>query len=354
MGELDPRNQGASVVAEDVHMSYTVRTSGSGSRSSLSRAKNKLLGTGSKQTVHALRGVNFIARRGEFIGVIGSNGSGKSTLMRLIAGVERPDEGRILALRQPTLLGVNAALQASLSGAANVRLGCLAMGMTPEEADAVFDEVVELSALGDSIYRPMGSYSSGMGARLRFAIAVAARPSILLIDEALSTGDATFAKRSEAAMQQMLADAGTVFLVNHAAKVIQEMCTRAIWLHEGEVIMDGEADAVAERYRWWAWNLAKGEVETADRLLAQAVEAGESEYVYVLPGAPSEHLVPRHSSRARRSRRARSRPVVVRPEPIPVREPSIATGPLPQVPESQVVLRPSTSRVPATRHARRR
>lgn len=354
MGELDPRNRGASVVAENVHMRYTVRTSGSGSRSSLARARKTLLGTGSKQTVYALRGVNFVARSGEFIGVIGANGSGKSTLMRLMAGVERPNEGRILARRQPTLLGVNAALQASLSGAANVRLGCLAMGMTPNQADSVFDEVVELSALGDSIYRPMGSYSSGMGARLRFAIAAAARPSILLIDEALSTGDATFAERSKQAMDRMLGDAGTVFLVNHAAKVIQEMCTRAIWLHHGQVIMDGEAKSVAEKYRWWAWNVAKGEPEVAEKLLIQAIEEGESEYVHVLTNAPHVEMTPRHSSRIKRRKSREPRPVTAPRAPIEVRDPTIATDMLPQVSENQVVLSAAASRIPAARHARRR
>jgi teichoic acid transport system ATP-binding protein len=353
MGELDRRARDASVVVENVHMSYTVRTSGSGSRRALDRATRKLLGLGSKEKVDALKGVSLVARRGEFVGVVGANGSGKSTLLRLIAGVERPSEGRILARRQPTLLGVNAALQASLSGAANVRLGCLAMGMTPEQADGVFDDVVELSALGDAIYRPMGSYSSGMGARLRFAIAVAARPSILLIDEALSTGDATFAERSKQAMNQMLEEAGTVFLVNHAAKVIQDLCTRAVWLHKGAVVMDGEAEYVAEKYRWWAWNLAKGEHDTAEKLLAQATEEGEAESVHVLTTAPIRMQEPRHSSRIRVSRRHRSRTVVPEREPIPVRRPTIETDMLPVVSESQVVLQPA-DQTPVARHAKRK
>ncbi|GAA4283366.1 ABC transporter ATP-binding protein [Brevibacterium daeguense] len=354
MAELDPRARDASVVVENVHMSYTVRTSGSGSRRPLDRATRKLLGLGSKERVHALKGVSLVARRGEFVGVIGANGSGKSTLLRLIAGVERPDEGRILARRQPTLLGVNAALQSSLSGAANIRLGCLAMGMSPEQADAAFDEVVELSALGDAVYRPMGSYSSGMGSRLRFAIAVAARPSILLIDEALSTGDATFAERSEQAMSQMLEDAGTVFLVNHAAKVIQDLCTRAVWLHKGEVVMDGEAEHVAEKYRWWAWNLAKGNHETAEKLLTQAVEEGEAESVHVLSTSPMHMEEPRHSSRVRISPRHRSRSVVPEREPIPVRRPTIETDMLPVISENQIVLRPPAEETPVARHAKRR
>lgn len=304
---------GPAVVVEDVSMSYTVRTSAPGGSGFTDRARNRLFGK--REKVEALRGVSLVARQGEFVGVIGANGSGKSTLLRLIAGVERPDSGRILARRQPTLLGVNAALQPALSGSANVRLGCLAMGMSPRQAVSVHEEVVRLSALGKAINRPMGGYSSGMASRLRFAIAVAARPKILLIDEALSTGDATFAQRSEEAMDAMLAEAGTVFLVNHAAKVIQELCTRAIWMHAGRIIMDGEAETVAEKYRWWSWNVAKGENEVADKLLTQAVDEGSMQDVRVVEDPAFERRTPRHVARNRYTNGYR--PAAVWPAPTP-------------------------------------
>lgn len=293
------REGAPAVVVEDVHMSYTVRTSRPVGTGVGGRVLSRLRGSRSEK-VEALRGVSLLARQGEFVGVIGANGSGKSTLLRLIAGVEKPDNGQVLARRQPTLLGVSAALQPALSGAANVRLGCLAMGMTPEQADSLFDEVVNLSALGDAIHRPMGGYSSGMGSRLRFAIAAASRPKILLIDEALSTGDATFAQRSEEAMNSMLDDAGTVFLVNHAAKTIQELCTRAIWMHKGTIIMDGDAEEVAEKYRWWSWNVAKGEHEIAEKLLSDAMAEGSTQDVHVVTDVAMEHVHPRHAARGRR------------------------------------------------------
>lgn len=303
-GRNESSDGAPAVVVEDVHMSYKVRTSAPAGRRMASRLFARL-GRGPMERVEALKGVSLMARQGEFIGVIGANGSGKSTLLRLIAGVEKPDRGQVLARRQPTLLGVNAALQPALSGAANVRLGCLAMGMTPDQAAEVYDEVVRLSALGKAIHRPMGGYSSGMGSRLRFAIAVAARPKILLIDEALSTGDATFAQRSEEAMSAMLEEAGTVFLVNHAAKVIQELCSRAIWMHEGTIIMDGDAEEVAEKYRWWSWNVAKGEVAVAEKLLHDAMSEGEMQQVRVIRDSAMNDLVPRHASRGRRRNEAR-------------------------------------------------
>ena len=286
------------IIAENVLVRYTFNTNDpSQSAKGMKRIANALVGRKGQTTVRALRGVNFVASEGEMVGVVGSNGSGKSTFLRNIAGVEQPDRGRILVRYQPLLLGVSAALQPALSGSENVRLGCLAMGLSPEEAAEAFEYVVELSALGAAIHRPMGTYSSGMGARLRFAIALAARPKILLIDEALSTGDATFGERSERAMDELLAEAGTVLLVNHAAKVIQELCTRAVWMHKGEILMHGPAEAVAEKYRWWAWNVAKGNDDTADKLLHDVVSNAVKEEINILEPELIRNPFPRHAVR---------------------------------------------------------
>ncbi|WP_240372409.1 ABC transporter ATP-binding protein [Brevibacterium zhoupengii] len=291
-------SQAPNIVAENVQVRYTVNTNDPGqSATGLKRLGNAILGRRGQTTVRALRGVNFVADEGEMVGIIGSNGSGKSTFLRNIAGVEQPDRGRILVRYQPLLLGVTAALQPALSGRENVRLGCLAMGLSPEEAAEAFDFVVELSALGTAIHRPMGTYSSGMGARLQFAIALAARPRILLIDEALSTGDATFGERSERAMDELLAEAGTVLLVNHAAKVIQELCTRAVWMHKGEILMNGPAEAVAEKYRWWAWNVAKGKEDIADKLLHDVVSNAVKEEINILEPELIKSPIPRHAAR---------------------------------------------------------
>lgn len=286
------------IAVDNVQVRYTVGTNDPTYRSrGIKHVADRLLGRQGHTTVRALRGVSLVAREGEMLGVVGANGSGKSTLLRNIAGVEQPDRGRILVRFQPLLLGVNAALQPSLSGSENVRLGCLAMGMTPAEADEAYGHVVDLSALGEAIHRPMGTFSSGMGSRLRFAIALAARPKILLIDEALSTGDASFAERSERAMSSLLAEAGTVVLVNHAAKVIQDLCTRAVWMHKGEILMDGPAEAVAERYRWWAWNVAKGEISVSDKLLHDVVKNASQDEINILESEFIKNPMPRHANR---------------------------------------------------------
>jgi teichoic acid transport system ATP-binding protein len=257
-----------------------------------SRAMSRL-GWSRLVTVRAVNNVTFVARSGESIGVVGHNGSGKSTLLRVIAGLLTPTSGTVLASATPSFLGVNAALLPEMSGLANVRLGLLAMGKTPDEVRQAVPDVLELAGLGESIYLPMKTYSSGMGARLRFAIAAAARPEILLIDEALATGDAATKERSEARMAEIRQDAGTIFLVSHAAKTIEEMCTRAIWLHQGEMILDGPAYETARAYRWWAWNMVKGETQKAQDLLEDARAQFKATHV-AAHDSSRDTYIPRH------------------------------------------------------------
>lgn len=221
----------------------------------------------SPSSVTALNGVSFVANKGESIGVLGHNGSGKSTMLRLIAGSEYASDGNITSSSKPTLLGIGAALQPRLSGERNIKLGLLAAGLAPERIDDAISDILEFTDLGDAIYRPMETYSSGMSARLRFAIATTMRPEILLIDEALSTGDATFASKAEARMQAMLDKSGTVFLVSHAPSVIQSMCTRALWLHKGELIADGDVVEVGNGYSSWAHREALGQDEWAAQII---------------------------------------------------------------------------------------
>lgn len=337
----DPEIQEPNIIAENVQICYTVNTNDPGLRAKgLRRVGNSLFGRQGQTTVRALRGVNFVARESEMVGIVGANGSGKSTFLRNVAGVEQPDRGRILVRYQPLLLGVSAALQPALSGSENVRLGCLSMGLSPEGATEAFDYVVELSALGAAIHRPMGTYSSGMGARLRFAIALAARPKILLIDEALSTGDATFAERSERAMDELLAETGTVLLVNHAAKVIQELCTRAVWMHRGEILMNGPAEAVAEKYRWWAWNVAKGKEDIADKLLHDVVSNAVKEEINILEPELIKNPIPRHAARPVKKTKTGSRRVKRRVEIEEDPAPMLAAA------ESQVWPKGSDSELP--------
>lgn len=303
MAEISQRRKhDVTVAVANVHMHYRVASSETMPGGVFARpvqSAARALGRHPHVLVRALTGISMAAYRGESIGIIGANGSGKSTLLRLIAGVESPTRGEVVAESGPVLLGVNAALIPELSGAENVRLGCLAMGLMPDETEAALPSIVDLAGIGRAIYLPMKTYSSGMASRLRFAIAAASNPQILLIDEALSTGDAAFKERSEERMNELRSNAGTVFLVSHAAQVIEEMCTRAIWLDRGRVVLDGDATETARRYRWWAWNVAKGEGEKAHGLLKEAIEDGRETRLHLVPphnpSAPPRHAAGRRS-----------------------------------------------------------
>jgi teichoic acid transport system ATP-binding protein len=243
------------VIVDDVHVVYRVHKAGSPGSSSPVAAFKRIVSRASLPTVqevHAVRGVSFVAYQGEAIGLVGSNGSGKSTLLRTIAGLLPVNRGAVYAHGQPSLLGVNAALLNDLSGERNVVLGCLAMGMSPAEVRRLTPEIIEFSGInqrGDFSSLPMRTYSSGMAARLRFSIAAAKKHDVLLIDEALATGDGKFRRRSEQRVRELRANAGTVFLVSHQISSIRDTCDRTIWLESGVIRMDGPTEVVLPEYQ---------------------------------------------------------------------------------------------------------
>jgi teichoic acid transport system ATP-binding protein len=235
------------VVVDDVHVEYKVLATGK--RAKEADSARTLLQRGRKtRSVHALKGVSFAAYEGESIGVIGTNGSGKSTLMRAIVGLTPTSKGAIYASSRPSMLGVGAALLRDLSGERNVILGGLAIGMSLAEIEAQYDEIVDFAGIRDFIELPMRTYSSGMTARLKFAIATARSHEILIVDEALAVGDRDFRRRSEDRIREIRDDAGTVFLVSHSMKSIRETCTRVLWLNKGVLMKDGEPDEVIQAY----------------------------------------------------------------------------------------------------------
>ena len=247
---LAPKAPDPTVVVDDVHLTY--RIIGGSRRGGAPAALRRILlreEAPGQRSVHAVRGVSFTAHRGEAIGLIGPNGSGKSTLLRAIAGLMAPSQGVVWTRGQASLLGVSAAMMKAMSGEQNIVLGCLAIGMTPAEIYEEYDSICEFAGIGDFVHLPMNTYSSGMGARLRFAIAAARAPDILLIDEALATGDAQFRRRSEKRILELREQAGTVFLVSHGLGIIRESCTRAIWLEGGRIILDGDANTVVDAYQ---------------------------------------------------------------------------------------------------------
>ena len=230
------------VVVDDLHVVYRVY-GGGGDKGTAATALLRMLRRQRRPSireVHAIRGMSFVAYRGDAVGVIGRNGSGKSTLLRAIAGLLPAEQGAVYTDGHAALLGVNAALLDDLTGERNVVLGCLAMGMSRDEVKERYPQIVDFSGVGDFVNLPMRAYSSGMGSRLRFAIASAKSHDILLIDEALATGDAEFRKKSHQRIDELREQAGTVFLVAHNLGEIEETCNKVIWLEKGRIVQAGD------------------------------------------------------------------------------------------------------------------
>ncbi len=199
--------------------------------------------------VQAIKDVSFEVANGTAMGIIGSNGAGKSTLMRAMAGILPPTSGSIEVWgKASTLLALGVGFNQSLSGRENIILGGLASGLSRKEVEERADEVAEWTELGDFIDMPMRTYSSGMSARVGFSVAVHMKPDILMIDEALSTGDAHFREKANAKMAELRDSARAMFLVSHGLGSIKEMCSEVIWLDHGKLMMRGDPDEVVTAY----------------------------------------------------------------------------------------------------------
>jgi ABC-type polysaccharide/polyol phosphate transport system ATPase subunit len=237
----------ARIRVEDVSVTY---------RTSLDRnptLKSTLLKLGRRERIireiQALKNVSFEVPHGKVLGVVGANGAGKSTLMRTVAGILPPTDGRIeVQGRVSTLLSLGVGFNRKLSGRENVVLGGLAAGLTRAKLREKYDEIVDFAELEDFMDMPMRTYSSGMYGRLAFAVAVTMEPDILIIDEALSVGDARFRRKSFNRMRQMCAQDRTILLVTHALGSVEKLCDEAIWMDKGEMRMWDEPHAVVDAY----------------------------------------------------------------------------------------------------------
>jgi ABC-type polysaccharide/polyol phosphate transport system ATPase subunit len=209
------------------------------------------LGRGQRlvREIEAVKDVSFDVEQGTILGIVGHNGAGKSTLMRSVAGILPPTRGRIeVTGRVSTLLALGVGFNAALSGKENVILGGLAAGLSREEIMSRAHEIADFAEIGDFMDMPMRTYSSGMYSRLAFSVAVHMRPDILLVDEALSAGDAQFREKANAKMQELKTQARTMLLVSHALGSVVEMCHEAIWLDHGVLQLRGPAEDVVNAY----------------------------------------------------------------------------------------------------------
>ncbi|WP_340197008.1 ABC transporter ATP-binding protein [Curtobacterium citreum] len=206
-----------------------------------------------KKSVHedfwALKDVSFEVPQGKTFGLIGKNGSGKSTLLKCLAKILWPEEGSITARgKQASLLEVGSGFHPELSGRENVFLNGSILGMSRKEVTRKFDDIVSFSGVGHFIDQPVKNYSSGMYVRLGFSVAVAVTPDVLVVDEVLAVGDATFQKRCRTKFKEMKEEGRTVILVSHSMSTVKDMCDEVAWLNEGELKMIGKTNDVVKAY----------------------------------------------------------------------------------------------------------
>jgi lipopolysaccharide transport system ATP-binding protein len=208
-----------------------------------------LLRASSREKHWALKDINFDVEQGESIAVIGNNGSGKSTLLSLIAQTSYPTTGSIeVHGRVGPMLELGAGFHPQLTGAENIHLNASLLGLPPEEVQEKFASIVAYADIGPFIDAPIHTYSTGMTARLGFAVLAHIDPDVLIVDEALSVGDADFTQKCQRTMTRMLESGKTMFLVSHDMRTVKRLCKRTIWLHKGEIRAHGDTHEVVDEY----------------------------------------------------------------------------------------------------------
>lgn len=202
------------------------------------------------EVFHAVKHVSFTLEKGEILGIIGKNGSGKSTMLQAIAGIFSPNQGEIdLHGNSVSLLSIGVGFQRELTGRENIVLSGMLLGFSEKQVKEKEREIIEFSELGDFIDAPVRTYSSGMYSKLAFSITAILETDIMLIDEVLSVGDASFKKKSFNKMKELISDENrTVIIVSHSMDTIKELCSKVLWIHNGEVKMYGESREVVEKY----------------------------------------------------------------------------------------------------------
>lgn len=245
---VDYSKQPMAVEVKDVTMIFNMASESLGSLKEyfISLARHKLF----FEEFRALKNISFDVHRGEVVGLVGTNGSGKSTMLKIIAGVLEPSEGEVKVHGNiAPLIELGAGFDPELSARENIYLNGALLGYTKDFIDANFDGIIEFAELKDFVDMPLKNFSSGMVARIAFAIATITEPDILIVDETLSVGDVFFQQKCERRIQHFIESGDvTVLFVSHSMEQVERICQRAVWIEKGDLRMDGPVDEVCKAY----------------------------------------------------------------------------------------------------------
>ncbi len=237
------KDKNIAITVKDLHIYYKGLSKNS-IRASWTKFNNKV------EVFEALKGISFEVEEGKILGIIGKNGSGKSTLLRAIAGIFSPDKGSVnLHNNTISLLSIGVGFNNKLTGYENIYLSGMLLGFSESEIKKKEKEIIDFADIGDFMYKPVKTYSSGMHSKLAFAITAILETDIILIDEVLSVGDAKFKKKSYNKMKELISDdKRTVLIVSHSLDTIKELCNEVVWLNDGKIVKVGKPKEIIKEY----------------------------------------------------------------------------------------------------------
>ncbi len=208
----------------------------------------KSKGKSNHRNFYALKDISFKVEKGDVVGVLGTNGSGKSTLSSILAGISEVDEGNVKIVGEQSLIAINTGLNSELTGLENIKMKGALLGLSKKRIDEITEGVIEFAELGDFLYQPLKTYSSGMKSRLGFSISINLNPDIVIIDEALSVGDSSFSAKCIKKIEEFKTEGKTIFFISHSISQIKSFCNKGLWIEGGYLMEYGDLESVADKY----------------------------------------------------------------------------------------------------------